>query len=96
MKDHRISSPRLEHSKESDLIGSQPLWNGQQVLNRCRPGCEDRFVSFRRTGAQQPPQFLGHGKCHKEMMNRQQAIALLLQPGLSLLMLTVRTMPIAA
>ena len=29
-------------------------------------------------------------------MNRQQAIALLLQPGLSLLMLTVRTMPIAA
>jgi hypothetical protein len=29
-------------------------------------------------------------------MNRQQAIALLLQPALSLLMLTIRTMPIAA
>ena len=55
VKDHRISTPRMQYSEESGQRRTEPLGILEQRPDRACTGLKDGIVAVVRTGAQQRP-----------------------------------------
>jgi hypothetical protein len=96
MKLLQISAPCVQHSKETDFsvfqITRLRCARAQHLNARIEDGVKASFAML----ANHVPHFLWHRTGDKKMMNGQQTFGLFLQPLLSLFVLTIRTVPIAA
>ena len=91
----QVTSPSVQDTEEADLFAAQVFRFGHQGADRFGSGAKDRFVADLRVGAQQRPQLLGNREGDDKMLHWQQFAGLLGQPVLRLVLLAIRTMPIA-
>jgi len=85
----------MEHGQAADA-GAEVAGIECELLDRRGGPAHQQPVEFFLVGARQRPQFSGQGKGHQEIAARQQTGALLLDPALGLVAVTLRTMAIPA